>query len=57
MGFARRLTRSRTEEFHPGLALMLSLVRYPGLPRLGRERVLSSNASVVARAVLNNSNV
>jgi len=29
MGFARRLTRPRIAEFHRGLALLLSLVRYP----------------------------
>jgi hypothetical protein len=49
MGFARRLTRPRIAEFHRGLALLLSLVRYPEVPRLGRERVLHEHFSRRAR--------
>jgi len=49
MGFARRLTCPRIAEFHRGLALLLSLVRYPEHSRLGRERVLHEHFSRRAR--------
>src|SRR5947208_16411277 len=51
MGFARRLTRPRIAEFHRGLALLLSLVRYPET-RGSAVSASITNASVVARAVL-----
>lgn len=56
MGFARRLTRPRIADFHRGLALLLSLVRYPE-DRGSAVSAFVTNASVVARAVLSNSNV
>jgi hypothetical protein len=56
MGFARRLTRPRIAEFHRGLALLLSLVRYPEI-RGSAVSAFITNASVVARAVFNNSSV
>jgi hypothetical protein len=50
MGFARRLTRPRIAEFHRGLALLLSLARYPeNSSRLGRERVHHERFSRRAR--------
>jgi hypothetical protein len=52
MGFARRLTRPRIAEFHRGLALLLSLVRYPEI-RGSAVSAFITNASVVARAVSN----
>ncbi|HKC90219.1 MAG TPA: hypothetical protein VKE23_02715 [Candidatus Limnocylindria bacterium] len=56
MGFARRLTRPRTAEFHRGLALLLSLVRYPKLSS-SAVSAFFTNTSVVARAVFNNSSL
>jgi len=56
MGFARRLTRPRIAEFHRGLALLLSLVRYPEI-RGSAVSASITNASVVARAVSFNCSV